>query len=75
MRTIEQGCADYIALLERTSPLAPYNMTHHVLRGLYYTYGKSAVDAECDRQFNTPRGWALAEGSSPEKTGTEGGSA
>ena len=66
-RTIEHGCADYIALLERTSPLAVYNVTHHVLRGLYHVYGKSAVDAELDRQFEG--------GSSPEKTETEGGAA
>ena len=54
-RTVELGVSEYIALLNRTSHNAPYNTTHHVLRGLYNVYGKETVDAELDRQFSTTR--------------------
>jgi hypothetical protein len=51
MRTVQEGVKSYIDLLNRTSPLAPVNSTHHYLRGLYDVHGRPAVDAELDRQF------------------------
>lgn len=51
MRTIEQACAEYIDRLHNTSPHAPYNTTHFILRDLYVVYGKDKVNDEIDRQF------------------------
>ena len=50
MQTLKQACGDYINYLDRQSPIV--STSHHYLRGLYDAYGKAAVDAEVDRQFN-----------------------
>lgn len=49
--TIEQGCFEYIALLDATDHNAPVNCTHHVLRGLNNLYGSDNVNTELRRQF------------------------
>ena len=49
--TKEQACHRYIDLLENTSPHAPVNYTHHVLRALYIKYGQENVESELHSQF------------------------
>lgn len=49
--SLQRGVREYIDLLNRTSPHAPYNTTHLNLRALYQVHGQKAVERELDRQF------------------------
>lgn len=51
---LRRDCAAYIERLHTQSPIV--SDSHHWLRGLYRTYGKTAADAEIERQFAEARG-------------------
>lgn len=50
---LTKDVASYIAYLDHQSPIV--SNSHLRLRDLYLSYGRAAVDAEMDLQFNTAK--------------------